>query len=137
VLALAADASGAALAAGYFESPACTFGTGAGAVVLANGGGAGGGADAFALKVSAAGTVLWAVRLGGAGYDVVWGAAVAPDSGDLLVAGSFDGDALMAGAPPSAVVLDASAPGSGTRDGFVARVRAAYICAAAVGRVTA
>jgi hypothetical protein len=121
VLALAADADGAALATGYFESPSATFGAGPAAVVLTNAGGGAAGAtasaDAFALKLSAAGTLLWAVALAGPGYDVSWGAAVVPATSELLVAGSFDGGRLLAGD----VQLDA--PADGTRNGYIAKAR--------------
>jgi hypothetical protein len=119
VLAVAADEDGAALATGYFESPTCTFGAGPAAVVLTNAGGSGSAAsaDAFALKLSAAGTLLWAVALAGPGYDVSWGAAVVPSSGELLVAGSFDGGQLRAGD----VELDA--PADGMRNGYIAKAR--------------
>ena len=121
VLSAGVDNEGAALVAGYFESPAATFGSGAGAVVLYNAASDDGGpsADAFALKLSASGTLLWAVQLGGAGYDVVWGADVAPLTGELYVGGSFEGDGFAAG-PEQLEVPEALR--TNKRHGFVVKL---------------
>lgn len=121
VLSVGVDSEGNALVAGYFESTAATFGTGAGAIVLYNAASDGGGpsADAFALKLSAAGTLLWAVQLGGAGYDVVWGADVAPLTGELYVGGSFEGDGFVVG-PEQLEVPEALR--TNKRHGFVVKI---------------
>jgi hypothetical protein len=45
--------------------------------------------DAFAAKYQPDGTIVWAVRIGGEGFETATGVAVAPD-GHVLVAGHFD-----------------------------------------------
>ena len=74
-----------------------------------------GGTDGFLAKYTAAGAVVWAVRVGGTGADSV--TALARDgAGNLFLAGGFEGTATFgAGAIVPALVSQ------GGEDGFVAK----------------
>jgi hypothetical protein len=75
-----------------------------------------GGADGFALGLDEAGTVRWAVPLGGAAVDGVLGVGVLSD-GAALIAGLYRGEVSVGG-----VVLPL--PGEGREAGLVARIEA-------------
>lgn len=83
------DAEGNALVAGYFNNVA-TFAPG---VTLTSAGNA----DMYLAKYSPSGTLLWAVRAGGAAFDSAEGIAVDAD-GDAIVVGRFQSTASFGGA---------------------------------------
>jgi chitodextrinase len=87
-LAVAADAYGNLLVAGYFNG---TAGFGGASLVSA------GAKDVFVAKYTAAGGHLWSRRLGGAGDDQVRGLAV-DRNGDLVLIGDFSGTSDFGGA---------------------------------------
>lgn len=87
----ATDSNGNTIVAGTF-SGSMTVGTGAAALTSA------GGTDAFVVKLSPAGAVLWSLRLGGAGNDTA--AAVAVDgANNIVVTGEMGGTVDFGGGP--------------------------------------
>ena len=85
--ACAADTNGNFYVAGYFTGTA-TFGTNTLVSAGLN--------DVFVMKYDNAGTLLWARRAGGPGFDAANGIAV-DDSGNTYVTGSFEGSADFGG----------------------------------------
>jgi hypothetical protein len=83
--AVATDASGNAFVTGDMSSSA-TFGSGAGAVVVASAGST----DAFVAKFGGGGQLNWAQAIGGAGADIGRGVAV-DAQGDVYTTGQFSG----------------------------------------------
>ncbi len=79
------DLSGNVYETGYF-SGTVDFDPGAGVTNLVSAGAY----DIYLRKTSAAGNLVWAVRMGGAGNDVAWG-IVLDLSGDILTTGYFTG----------------------------------------------
>lgn len=65
---------------GFYSSPSITFGS----TLLNNAGNE----DAFIVKYNASGNVLWAKRIGGAGYDESWGSA-SDAAGNIYVTGYY------------------------------------------------
>ena len=108
--ALAVDALGAVYVGGAFSGQV-DFDPGEGARML----GSGGGKDGFVLKLDAAGTLLWAMALGGSGSDQVNGLAL-NTLGEVDVAGVFSGTVDF---DPGAGLLTLSSAGGS--DGFIAQ----------------
>jgi len=71
--------------------------------------------DAFLVKLDAAGGLLWAKSFGSAGDDAARAVALNPLGDDVFVVGYFSGTLLLDPADP-----EASLPGAGRRDGFIA-----------------
>ena len=86
-LAVATDASGNLLVAGYFAG---TVAFGGSSLTSA------GGSDVFVAKYTAAGAHLWSKRFGGASDDMVRGIVV-DASGDVVLTGEFNGSASFGG----------------------------------------
>jgi hypothetical protein len=88
-LAVAVDASGNLLVAGYFGG---TINLGGSSLTSA------GGSDVFVAKYTAAGLHLWSKRFGGTSEDLVRSVAV-DGNGDLVLTGEFNGTADFGGGP--------------------------------------
>jgi hypothetical protein len=103
---IAVDSAGNVYLAGFFEGTAAFGGT-----TLTSAGGD----DVFVAKLTSAGTVSWAKRLGGSGRD--WDYDLAVDrSGNVYLAGNFQGPAAFGGT---------TLTGAGSDDVFVAKLTSA------------
>ena len=111
---LAVDAYGNAYVTGHFAGTV-DFDPGPGRVALAS---AAGSSDAFVVKLTAAGGLGWARRLGGSGADVGEGVVLGPGA-TLLAVGRFAGTADL---DPGTGVWNLTAPG-GTDDGYVVKLK--------------
>ncbi|KAK3284229.1 hypothetical protein CYMTET_8107, partial [Cymbomonas tetramitiformis] len=89
-----------------------TFGTGYTATVLSSSGGA----DVYVAKLSSAGTMLWAIKAGGASTDIGYGIASSVGTSDIFVGGWFQSTTATFGS----TVLTGGA--SGDWDAFLMKV---------------
>ena len=101
------DADGNSYAIGWFSQPSITFGS----TTLMNEGAR----DGFLVKFDTLDNVLWAIQVGGGGWDYVVDIAVDEMGDHVVIVGSFDGASLEIG---SAILTNS---GAGT-DGFIARI---------------
>jgi hypothetical protein len=108
---LAVDASGAVYVTGTFTG-SVDFDPGTGLRVLTSLGGN----DVFVARYSATNALVWAVQLGGSGEEASR-ALTLDASGDVVVAGWFEGTPDFDGGAGSATLISA-----GGRDGFVAKI---------------
>ncbi|HVE66120.1 MAG TPA: hypothetical protein VNC59_06030 [Thermoanaerobaculia bacterium] len=107
--AVATDAAGSTFVTGYMG--ASSVGVNLGGAVLNSAGQA----DVFLVKYSSTGAHLWSRRFGSAGNDAGWAAAVDP-AGNVLIAGTFEGNVDFGGGVLSS---------AGLRDVFVAKYNSA------------
>ena len=112
---IAAFPDGSLIVTGYFEGSA-TFGPGESGVTTLTSAGLN---DVFVARYNANGTLAWAKRAGGSGYDAGRSIAALVD-GSLVVTGNFEGSATF-GPGESGVTTLTSAGGT---DAFVARYNA-------------
>jgi hypothetical protein len=119
VSAVAVDASNNILAAGSCTSVACY----AGATFLFNNDDVTGAtSDAFLVKLTPAGAVMWSFAASGDAEDTATGVAVdtfASGSGNIYLAGQFSSTSLTMGAAASAPVLPAMGSASPPLDGYL------------------
>jgi Beta-propeller repeat/FG-GAP-like repeat len=109
---IAVDGSGNSYITGYFEG-AATFGLGEGNQTMLTSDGSD---DVFVAKYNSIGTLQWARRAGGTGFDDGFGIAV-DGSGNGYVTGYFQGTATFGLGEANQTVLSAS----GSNDAFVAK----------------
>jgi uncharacterized delta-60 repeat protein len=110
--AVAAFSDGACVVVGMFQNSA-TFGPGEpGQTILTMAGGV----DVFVARYRPDGTLEWAKRAGGTGFDLAYAVGAFADGGSA-VAGYFSGSATFGAGEANQTVMTAS----GTRDLFVAR----------------
>ncbi|KAK3272474.1 hypothetical protein CYMTET_19232 [Cymbomonas tetramitiformis] len=105
------DANGNVYLTGMFWSRA-TFGTGYTATVLSSSGNE----DIYVAKLSSMGTILWAIKAGGASTDIGYGIATSAGTSDVFVAGWFQSTMATFGS----TVLTGGA--SGDWDAFLMKV---------------
>ncbi len=87
--------------------------------------GTSGPSDAFVMKLSPSGSVLWSTLLGGPNYDRAYGLEIAPDGGVVIAGRAGEGFPTTTGVLQPAFAGD-SAPVSlyGKQDGFIAKLSA-------------
>jgi hypothetical protein len=103
-LAVATDASGNVLVAGYFSGAIALGGSSATSA---------GGSDVFVAKYTPAGGHLWSKRFGGTDDEIVRGIAI-DGNGDVVLTGEFEGNASFGGATLAS---------AGLRDVFLVALR--------------
>lgn len=111
-LGVATDGAGNAYAVGYFQGTV-DFDPGPGTTALTS---VAGSSDAFVVKLNAAGTLVWARKVGGPSADHALGVAV-DGSGNVYMAGFFSGTADFDPGPATLSLTSA-----GDQDAFVVKL---------------
>lgn len=94
---------------------------------LATGGssaGTSGPSDAFVMKLSATGAILWSTLVGGPNHDRAYGVEVAPDGGVVIAGRAGEGFPTTGGVVQPAFAGDTDSGVYGRQDGFVAKLSA-------------
>ncbi len=122
------DAAGnIVIAGGAFSA---NFPTTAGAYdrTFASGGsstGTAGASDAFVMKVSRTGQILWSTLIGGPNHDRAYGIEIAPDGGVIIAGRAGEGFPTTAGVVQTAFAGDTNPVSAyGRQDGFIAKLSA-------------
>lgn len=103
--------SGGGVAVVGYQAGATTVGAGGPVLTSA------GSVDGFVAKFDAAGTTLWADRIGGPGFDLAWGVA-SDATGNVYAGGLYAGSATMSGGGALSAV-------AASTDGYVVKLASA------------
>ena len=119
ITAVAADSAGNIYASGSCSSASCSFG---GAAGFANNDQTGLTTDAFLVKLSPTGAVLWSTVVSGTLNDMGTGVAVDTTSvtGNVYLSGSFASPSITVGAAANAPIIPNMGSSTPASDGFIA-----------------